>query len=64
MGSETLEAGKSQANSEPATSTTPTIVFDGQGRSVVVGGSAGGGEIVDYVARSRIEMFARDASTK
>jgi gamma-glutamyltranspeptidase/glutathione hydrolase len=36
----------------------PTIVFDAGGRPVVVGGSAGGGPIVDYIASSLIEMLA------
>lgn len=42
----------------PVTSMTPTIVFDEHNVPVVVGGSAGGGQIVDYVAESLIEMLA------
>jgi gamma-glutamyltranspeptidase/glutathione hydrolase len=42
----------------PVTSMAPTIVFDRDGRPVVVGGSAGGGPIVDYIAASLIEMLA------
>lgn len=46
----------------PVTSMAPTIVFDAQGRPVVVGGSAGGGPIVDYIASSLIEMLANGRS--
>jgi gamma-glutamyltranspeptidase/glutathione hydrolase len=42
----------------PVTSMAPTIVFDAKGAPVVVGGSAGGGPIVDYIASSLIEMLA------
>jgi gamma-glutamyltranspeptidase/glutathione hydrolase len=42
----------------PVTSMAPTIVFGGDGLPVVVGGSAGGGPIVDYIAASLIEMLA------
>lgn len=42
----------------PVTSMAPTIVFDENGAPVVVGGSAGGGPIVDYIASSLIEMLA------
>ena len=42
----------------PVTSMSPTVVFDADGRPVVVGGSAGGGPIVDYIASSLIEMLA------
>ena len=42
----------------PVTSMAPTIVFGSDGRPVVVGGSAGGGPIVDYVSSSLIEMLA------
>jgi gamma-glutamyltranspeptidase/glutathione hydrolase len=42
----------------PATSMAPTIVFDAAGQPVVVGGSAGGGPIVDYIASSLVEMLA------
>jgi gamma-glutamyltranspeptidase/glutathione hydrolase len=44
----------------PVTSMAPTIVFDRDGHPVVVGGSAGGGPIVDYIASSLIEMLAND----
>ena len=42
----------------PVTSMAPTIVFDADGNPAVVGGSAGGGPIVDYIASSLIEMLA------
>ena len=43
----------------PVTSMAPTIVFDARGEPVVAGGSAGGGPIVDYVARALVEMLAQ-----
>ncbi len=46
----------------PVTSMAPTIVFDRDGRPVVVGGSTGGGPIVDYIASSLIEMLANGRS--
>jgi len=59
------KAGETIANQmaprkRPVTSMAPTIVFDPEGRPVVVGGSAGGGPIVDYIASSLIEMLAND----
>lgn len=48
-----MEAGK-----RPVTSMAPTIVFDQSGKPVVIGGSAGGGQIVDYISASLIEMLA------
>lgn len=48
-----MEAGK-----RPVTSMAPTIVFDQTGEPVVVGGSAGGGQIVDYISSSLVEMLA------
>ncbi len=47
-----------QAGKRPVTSMAPTIVFDQAGNPVVVGGSAGGGQIVDYIASSLVEMLA------
>jgi len=47
-----------QAGKRPVTSMAPTIVFDQSGNPVVVGGSAGGGQIVDYIAASLVEMLA------
>ncbi len=47
-----MEAGK-----RPVTSMAPLIVFDAAGEPLVVGGSAGGPQIVDYITRSLIEML-------
>jgi gamma-glutamyltranspeptidase/glutathione hydrolase len=47
-----------QAGKRPVTSMAPTIVFDHSGKPVVVGGSAGGGQIVDYISASLVEMLA------
>ena len=47
-----------QAGKRPVTSMAPTIVFDQSGKPVVVGGSAGGGQIVDYISASLVEMLA------
>jgi gamma-glutamyltranspeptidase/glutathione hydrolase len=44
----------------PVTSMAPTIVFGRDGKPLVVGGSAGGGPIVDYIAASLVEMLAND----
>ena len=52
-----MEAGK-----RPVTSMAPTIVFDQAGLPVVVGGSAGGGQIVDYISASLVEMLANGRS--
>ncbi len=47
-----------QAGKRPVTSMAPTIVFDRAGYPVAVGGSAGGGQIVDYIAQTLVEMLA------
>jgi gamma-glutamyltranspeptidase/glutathione hydrolase len=44
-------------NKRPETSMVPVIVADKAGRTVLVGGSAGGGEIVDYVAQAVLELI-------
>ena len=51
-----------QAGKRPVTSMAPTIVFDRSGKPVVVGGSAGGGQIVDYITASLVEMLANQRS--
>ncbi|MCE2658638.1 MAG: gamma-glutamyltransferase family protein [Rubrivivax sp.] len=56
------EAGRTNPNQmapgkRPVTSMSPLVVFDAAGQPVVAGGSAGGGQIVDYIARSLIEML-------
>jgi gamma-glutamyltranspeptidase/glutathione hydrolase len=57
------EPGQAIANAmaprkRPVTSMAPTIVLDQSGTPFIVGGSAGGGPIVDYIAQSLIEMIA------
>ena len=47
-----------QPEKRPVTSMAPLIVFDQAGNPMVVGGSAGGGQIVDYIASSLVEMLA------
>ncbi len=42
----------------PVTSMAPTIVLGRDGRPEIVGGSAGGGEIVGYIAQSLLDMLA------
>jgi gamma-glutamyltranspeptidase/glutathione hydrolase len=56
------EAGRPQPNQmapgkRPVTSMSPVVVFDPKGQPVLAGGLAGGGQIVDYIARSLIEMM-------
>ena len=41
----------------PVTSMSPLVVFDAAGRPLMAGGSAGGGQIVDYIVRNLIEML-------
>jgi gamma-glutamyltranspeptidase/glutathione hydrolase len=55
-------ANQMEPRKRPVTSMAPTIVFDAQGRPVVAGGAAGGGPIVDYVARALVEMLANGRS--
>jgi gamma-glutamyltranspeptidase/glutathione hydrolase len=50
-------ANRMAAGKRPVTSMAPVIVFDAQGRVLLAGGSAGGGPIVDYVARNLLEML-------
>jgi gamma-glutamyltranspeptidase/glutathione hydrolase len=49
-----------QPRKRPVTSMAPLIVFDASGQPVVVGGSAGGGQIVDYIGQSLVEMLANE----
>ena len=51
-----------QAGKRPVTSMAPTSVFDRSGQPVAVGGSAGGGQIVDYISVSLVEMLANQRS--
>jgi gamma-glutamyltranspeptidase/glutathione hydrolase len=43
-------------NKRPETSMAPVIVMDRTGRTILLGGSAGGGETVDYVAQALLEL--------
>lgn len=56
----TTSANQMAPGKRPVSAMTPTIVFDSSGRPVVVGGAAGGGYIVDYVARALVDMLAND----
>lgn len=49
-----------QARKRPVTSMAPTIVFDPAGKPFIVGGSAGGGQIVDYISSSLVEMLGNE----
>jgi gamma-glutamyltranspeptidase / glutathione hydrolase len=51
-----------QPGKRPVSSMTPTIVFDERGEPLLAGGSAGGAQIVDYVAQALIEMLANSRS--
>lgn len=53
-------ANQMAANKRPTSSMAPTIVFDERGQPVLVGGSAGGGQIVDYIAQALIEMLVHN----
>lgn len=55
---EQVVANRMQPGKRPVTAMAPAIVLDPQGVPVVVGGSAGGGAIVDYIASSLIAMLA------
>jgi gamma-glutamyltranspeptidase/glutathione hydrolase len=50
-------ANQMAAGKRPVTSMAPLVVFDAAGQPVLAGGSAGGGQIVDYIARALIEML-------
>ncbi len=52
-----MEPGK-----RPVTSMAPLIVFDAAGKPLIVGGSAGGFQIVDYITRSLIDMLVNQRS--
>ena len=41
----------------PVTSMSPLVVLDQQGQVLLAGGSAGGGQIVDYIAQNLVEML-------
>lgn len=61
------ENSRAQANQmapgkRPVTSMAPVLVFDAAGQPFVAGGSAGGGQIVDYIARALMELLWLDRS--
>jgi gamma-glutamyltranspeptidase / glutathione hydrolase len=49
-------ANRPAGNKRPETSMAPVIVMDRTAQTTLLGGSAGGGEIVDYVAQSLLEL--------
>jgi gamma-glutamyltranspeptidase/glutathione hydrolase len=53
---------KMEPRKRPVTSMVPTMVFDETGQLVTLGGSSGGGQIVDYVAANLIRMLANQLS--
>lgn len=53
-----ISPNKMEPGKRPVTSMTPTMVFDDKGQLVTLGGSAGGGQIVDYIAANLIRMLA------
>lgn len=57
MRSEDMRPNRMQGGKRPVTSMTPTIVFDAHGEPLIVGGSAGGAQIVEYVAQSLVQML-------
>ena len=57
-----VSPNKMEAGKRPVTSMAPAMVFDDKGQLVTLGGSAGGGQIVDYVSANLIRMLALDQS--
>ena len=57
-----IAPNKMEPRKRPVTSMVPTMVFDEVGQLVTLGGSAGGGQIVDYVAANLIRMLANQLS--
>jgi gamma-glutamyltranspeptidase/glutathione hydrolase len=57
-----VSPNKMAPGKRPVTSMAPTMVFDEKGQLVTLGGSAGGGQIVDYVSANLIRMLALDQS--
>ena len=53
---------KMEPRKRPISSMVPTMVFDEAGQLVTLGGSGGGGQIVDYVAANLIRMLANQLS--
>ena len=57
-----IAPNKMEPRKRPVTSMVPTMVFDEAGQLVMLGGSAGGGQIVDYVSANLIRMLANQLS--
>ena len=57
-----IAPNKMEPRKRPVTSMVPTMVFDEAGQLITLGGSAGGGQIVDYVAANLIRMLANQLS--
>ena len=57
-----IAPNKMEPRKRPVTSMVPTMVFDEAGQLVTLGGSAGGGQIVDYVSANLIRMLANQLS--
>jgi gamma-glutamyltranspeptidase/glutathione hydrolase len=55
-----VSPNKMEPGKRPVTSMAPTMVFDDKGQLITLGGSAGGGQIVDYVSANLIRMLALD----
>ena len=57
-----IAPNKMEPRKRPVTSMVPTMVFDEAGQLVTLGGSAGGGQIVDYVSANLVRMLANQLS--
>jgi gamma-glutamyltranspeptidase/glutathione hydrolase len=53
-----IAPNKMEPGKRPVTSMAPTMVFDEKGELMTLGGSAGGGQIVDYVSANLMRMLA------
>ena len=53
---------KMEPRKRPISSMVPTMVFDEAGQLVTLGGSAGSGQIVDYVSANLVRMLANQLS--
>lgn len=57
-----IAPNKMEAGKRPVTSMAPTMVFDEKGELFTLGGSAGGGQIVDYVSANLMRILANQLS--
>src|SRR5439155_24700210 len=53
-------ANRVEAGKRPRSSMSPTIIYDKQGRVVIVAGSPGGSAIINYVAKTLIGIMDWD----